>query len=357
MRSSRRRFLPVFLPFLALFGVSSVTTGQPGIVVDPVYTVPVNLLTLTDIDFLKSTTPKLLFSISMHTVPPGQTVLVTMRVQLNIHLSDGESFANAMQFDTDPFTVPGSLTITNIDLTKGTIRVSGPVYFDPGAKKRLQDLALPSGQVPAGSYDFTAAVTPVGGGQSDSKPFSIVLTNPSSVELLFPFDGDQSVSQLPLFQWLFDGARSKIYIYEQLPGQSTFEEAASGVPINTADVTTTSYQYPSGGVRALEPGKTYVWYIEGHIATAGGTDIILKSPLRSFTVAAGGAASLSSILDELEQALDPKYKPIFDQIRAGGFSLSGSIRVNGVAISTTDLQTLINQLRTNPDAVLSVGLQ
>ena len=331
--------------------------AQTGIVVDPVYTVPVNVLTLTDIDFRHATTPKLIFSITMHT-SNGSTVQATMDVRLDIHLSNGESYPSAMSFATDPFSIPGTRTITNIDLAQNVVTIkSGTFRFDDAVKRRLQDLALPSGQVPAGSYNFHATVTPTGAGTGQSTDFAIVLTNPSTVQLIFPFDDDQSVSQLPLFQWLFDGSRSRLSIYEKLPGQSTLEEAASGTPIQTVDLTTTSYQYPSGGVRALIPGHTYVWYVEGHIATAGGNDLILRSDLRSFSVVAGGAGSLSTVLDDLERALDPKYKPIFDQIRAGGFTLSGAIRVNGAPISPADLQNLINQLRTNPDGVLSVGIQ
>jgi len=346
---------PLLMAVLVFLGIPLLARAQ-GIIVDPVYTVPVNVLTVNDIDFLNSTTPKLIFSITMHTTNGG-TVQATMDVHLDIHLSDGENFLDAMRFTTGPFTIPGTRTITNIDLTKKTVTIPGGVNFDQTAKTRIQNIALPSGQVPAGSYDFRVQVTPVPGGSGAQTMFSIVLTNPSSVELIFPFDGDESVSQLPLFQWLFDGAHSRISIYEKLPGQNSLEEAASGTPLQTADVTTTSYQYPSGGVRALMPGHAYVWYVEGHIATAGGTDQVLRSDLRSFIVTTNGAGSLAAILDDLERALDPKYKPVFDQIRAGGFSPSGIFRLNGTPISPADLQNLINQLRTNPDAVLSVGIQ
>ncbi|HEX9014528.1 MAG TPA: hypothetical protein VF960_00835, partial [Chloroflexota bacterium] len=189
-----------------------------------------------------------------------------------------------------------------------------------------------------------------------SDQFSIVLTNPSSVELLFPVDGDQNVSPFPLFQWVFDGARSKIAIFEQLPGQTSLEESAQGVPQVETEVASTSYQYPAAGVRPLQPGKTYVWYVEGHVRTLGGRDMMLKSPLRSFAVTQGPAAA-SSLLDELEQSLDPKYKPLFDQIRADGLQIDGAARVNGAVLPPADLKSLLIYLRNHPDSVESAGVQ
>jgi hypothetical protein len=121
-------------------------------------------------------------------------------------------------------------------------------------------------------------------------------------------------------------------------------------------VSTRSYVYPAAGVRALEAGKTYVWFVEGLVATSGGTDIVLKSPLRSFTVASTGSPSLSTLLDELERSLDPKFKPVFDQIRSEGLSPSGGIRVNTAPITITEFLRVVSRLRGNPGSVLSVTL-
>jgi hypothetical protein len=121
-------------------------------------------------------------------------------------------------------------------------------------------------------------------------------------------------------------------------------------------VDATVFQYPSSGVRSLQPGKTYVWFVEGYVGTAGGVDQKIKSPLRSFKVEAR-AGSASSLLDELERALDPKYKPIFDQIRAEGLSPFGAALVNGAALSGPDLTRLLDYIRNNPGAVLTVGVE
>jgi hypothetical protein len=229
---------------------------------------------------------------------------------------------------------------------------------DESKKQHLLDLARPSGIMPSGTYAFHVTVEPRGAaGPPAQDAFAFVLTNPSNIELLLPADGDAAVSPFPLFQWQFDGTRSTLFLFEQLPGQVSSEETASGIPLLSADVTTTSYRYPTSGVRALLPGKTYVWYVEGHIRTSGGTDVALKSPLRSFTVALGSGTPTATLLDQLEAVLPLKYKPVFDRIRAEGLTQTGTIRLNNDAITQPDLMNLINMFRTNPDAVLSVELE
>ena len=85
--------------------------------------------------------------------------------------------------------------------------------------------------------------------------------------------------------------RSRLSVFEKLPNQSSLEEAISGVPHLTSEVNTTSFLYPAGGVRPLEPGKTYVWFVEGIYGNTGGPGNTVKSQLRSFTVSAGGIQS------------------------------------------------------------------
>lgn len=318
---------------------------------------PVSALSISDVDFLNATTPKWLFTISIANNTGRPQISVVMQITLQVVLADGESYANAVTLVTRAFTVDGIRNITNLDIARGGSIRDSMYTKDPDAKRRFEQVALPSGILPAGSYKFGITVTELQGQASGGDMFSIVLTNPSSVELVFPFDGDNAVNQFPLFQWNFDGPSSKLSIFEKLPGQSTLEETASGVPQLTADVRGTSYQYPASGVRPLLPGRTYVWYVEGQIVAAGGMPNVLRSALRSFTVADAGVAAGYSLLDAIEAALDPKYKPIFDQIRADGYAPSATIRLNGSPVSQPDLTRVIEQLHNDPDAVLSVTIE
>jgi hypothetical protein len=265
-----------------------------------------------------------------------------------------ENRQEAVSFMTDTFRVNGSRSISNLDLDRTDLRLSNYVLNNQ-AKRRLEEVALPTGQIPAGIYDFHVVVTPVGGDPGITN-FSLVLSNPTTVELISPVDGDQFAGQFPLFQWLYDGPSSRISVYEKLPSQASLEEAASGVPHYSTASTSNSLQYPSSGTRLLELGKTYVWFVEGLSGVTGGTTVALKSSLRSFTVASNGVQSMSSILDELARAL-PQYQSLFDEIKAQGFTTATTLRLNGSTIPFSDLQKLVNKLRLNPDAVTSVELE
>ncbi len=317
---------------------------------------PVDILTINDVDFLKSTTPKWLFTIDMMLNPPTGSTDATMNIEGSILLATGESFPQAVSYTSRQFALSPGRTLTNLELP--SLKLS--YRFSEVAKKRLEESALPSGKLPAGTYTFNVTVTRVAGGipYHAERPITYVLTNPSALELLFPFDGDVAVSQFPLFQWLYDGTTATLSIYERLPGQASNEETASGTPLFSEDLTGNFLQYPGSGVRSLQPGKTYVWTVQGRVRTTGGTNQPIKSPLRSFTVAAsGGLSSGASYLTELERALDPKYKPIFDQIRDEGLSPSGVLRLNGSSISSEDLLRIINQIRASSVSVQSLRIE
>ena len=337
-----------------LFNISTAVSQSPITVSHTV--APVNQLTVNDIDFRHSTTPKWLFTINIGLVG-ADTLTVTMTVNAGFVLPSGEAHDMAISFTTVPFLVTRTRTVSNLDLGSGAGKIDFAVYnVDNNARRRLEETALPSGEIPAGTYTFRVRVTSVDGNVHsvpDPDEFPITLSNPTTVELISPVDGDQFATQFPLFQWQYDGPSSRISIFEKLPGQTSLEEAASGIPHYSTVTTTTSLQYPSSGARILEPGKTYVWFIEGLAGATGGTTVTRKSALRSFTVAANNTQSLSSILDELARAL-PQYQGLFDQLKAQGFTSAGSIRLNDSAISTSELMNIINKLRQDPGAVSSV---
>jgi hypothetical protein len=362
MRKRARMVVSRAFPFLAL-PVVIVLLATPGqaqsIVLDPPpFTTPANTLSLGDVDFLNSTTPRWLFTINLRNTT-SNTVSIRLRISLDVNLANGQNFAMAIVLRTTPFDVsPSGRTVTNLDMGRTRAIPEEEYTVNATARRAFEDLALPGGTMPAGIYRFIVEVLPVDGSQGNSGGFEIRLTNPSSVRLLAPVDGDLFTSQFPLFQWQYDGRRSEISIFEKLEGQSSLEEAANGIPHLRTTVETNSFQYPNSGVRNLQPGKTYVWYVEGLATTSGGTSIGTRSPLRYFRVAEQGATqSVSSLLDELERALGPNYKGVFDQIRADGLSPSGTMRLNGATLSTSDLQQLLNQIRRNPDLVSSVVLE
>lgn len=349
----RHRFAALNAVAFGLLLCFARATGQSPVIRVSHILAPVNQLSVSDIDFRHSTTPKWLFTININ-VTGVPSLWVKMSVAASFSLSNDGSYTNALTFTTDSFLVTGSRSVSNLDLDR-TIGLES-YNVDNAARRQLEETSLSGGQVPSGTYSFNVDVYPAAGGSHTSTTFTIVLTNPTALELISPIDGDQFVTPFPLFQWLYDGPKSRISIYEKLPGQSTLEEAASGIPHYSTIIASNSLQYPSTGARLLEPGKTYVWYVEGFSNASGGTTIGRKSAPRSFTVSSNGAQSLSSILDDLARAL-PQYQSLFDELKSQGFTTAGTLQLNGATISVSDLQRLLNKLRTNPDAVTSVELE
>ncbi len=346
--TAKRCILPFLITLFCLSGARS-----QSIMVDPPLIAPVDILTVNDIDFLHATTPKWLFTISMHT---EETVQAVMRVSVNIMLRDGSIYQDAVLLTTDPFDIMGSRIITNLDLTNDNPRVAESSVRDD-ARQRLEETALPGGRIPAGLYVFTITVTPTDGGAGTTVTFTFEPTNPTSIELLFPPDGDDNVTDFPVFQWRYDGPRARISIYEQIPGQSTPEEVLSGVPHLTETLETNSFQYPSSGVRALQPGKTYVWTVEGLADISGGSEAVLRSELRSFRLSTRNALWISGLLEEIEAAVGPSHAEVFSRIRREGFSATGSISLNGTPIPYSDLLPVLELFRQKNDAVTQVELQ
>ena len=352
LRYAHRHFLTAFF----VTAISGVTAFGQGITVHTTAP-PINILSVTDVDLVHATTSQWLFTVDINA--GGRTVVANAEIKLNIALANGDHWDPAISLTTKRFIVNGSKTFSNLDIGTGKAieDSSSLTSWNHEAESMIKDISLPSGQLPAGTYTFNVTVnelTPGSGSSSDH--FAFVLTNPSSVELLFPIDGDRSVSALPLFQWVFDGSISKLQVFELLPNQSSLEEATQGVPIYSVETRMTSQQYPLAGARQLQAGRTYVWYIEGRVTAPGGRAYTLRSPVRSFTVDAG-ASSYSSLLDELERVLDPKYKPLFDQIRSESLLISGPARTNGAVLPASELLRILDYLRKHPDAVQSAGLE
>ncbi len=319
--------------------------------------------TIADVDFIRSTTPKWLFTIDLRVSPPGAPVTnLVIEIDGDFALANGRTAENVIVLTTLPFNIDGSLTLTNLDLARPGIK--GNYQFNTDALSRLgvRDIALSGTRLPAGTYTLNIVVYQMQNGQRGAEKARgkvvFVIRNPSSVELLFPSDGDRTAGQFPLFQWLYDGQLSRISVYERLPGQASLEEAIGGVPHIAQEVAGLSFQYPTAGVRSLQPGKTYVWFVDGLLRSAGGTVQAARSSLRSFTVARGGSDTQEeTLLDRLEQALGPKYKSLFDQIRANEFGPSGAPTLDTAPLTTEQIDSLITLIRRNPDLVRRVYVQ
>jgi hypothetical protein len=319
--------------------------------------------TIADVDFIRSTTPKWLFTINLQVSPPGNPVAdLLLEIIGDLALANGRTGEDITTLTTLPLTVNESLTLTNLDLGRPGIKGTYLFNTDRLTQLGVKDIALSGSRLPAGTYTLNVRVYKLENGhRSAEKAFGkivFVLGNPSSVELLSPADRDQQVGQFPLFQWMYDGPRSRISVFERLPGQASVEEATEGVPHIIQEVAGISFQYPTGGVRALQPGRTYVWYVDGLLRSTGGTTQAVRSTLRSFTVSSSDSRKREeSLLERLERALGPNYKSLFDQIRANEFDASGALTLDNTTVTPAQLDALLNQIRQNPDLVKRVHVE
>lgn len=349
----RENWKVLILPLVFLCSISAL--GQTSGVEVEALLAPVNTLSINDLDFVNTTTPKWLFTVSLTPRVPVP-LDVRMNIRLAVSLANDGTFDRAAEYQTRPFTLTGPRSITNFDLRDPAFKES--FHIDDQARRQFENTALPGGVVPSGAYEFIVEITSADGqtvlGNDEER---LTLTNPGVVELLFPSDGEGISTQYPLFQWRGDAPEWRLSVYQQLPGQSSLEEAASGIPHLTTTVSSTNYQYPSGGARYLEKGNTYVWFVEGMLQGTGGATSSFRSPLRSFFVTEGPAALAPSLLDELARALGPRYQGMINQLRSQGLSPSGTVRLNGSPISTMEMMNILGVLRTNPDAVTTVVIE
>jgi hypothetical protein len=343
-----------FLPFFLWCAVPTGLLSQVIEVDDPPQVAPVNTLTVNDLDFLHATTPKWLFTISMRA---AGTVSAIMEITVDAFLADGNNYPGAVEMMTDPFPIMNARVVTNIDLLNENPHIA-QYTVRSDAKQRLEETALSGGRIPAGVYRFTVSVYPEGGQPPGTTViFTLEPTNPSSIELLFPPDGDEDASEFPLFHWFYDGPRSRIVIYEMLPGQQSPEEAVTGTPHLTETLASNSFQYPTAGARQLQPGKSYAWLVEGLVDITGGTEASLRSEVRQFRVSQRGTGWDAGLLEEIERALGADHRGVFDRIRAEGLTLAGGMYLNGAIISHPEILQLLEYFRSNPDAVTLVELQ
>ncbi len=346
------------LPLLCalFFGLTLPASAQLPVQVQSA-TTPAQTHSVNDVDFVHSTTPKWIFTITMST--EGQSIVnAIMLMRIDISLATGEELPGIVGLQTAPFSIPGQRTITNFDLKDPAFARNYVV--NEAHKRRLEEIALPSGLLPAGMYRFSLEVRPDDGREPTRHEFQLELTNPSSIDLLFPNTGESLVTEFPVFQWRGDAPEWRLSIFQRLPGQTSNEEAASGVPYFTAVTREQLYQYPGTGSRLLESNQTYVWYVEGLPVEAGGIQRPFRSEIRSFTLVRSGSGddtqTTNEFLDELERVLGPDYKHLIDELRTSQVT-SSAIQLNGSTISRAEAITILQQLRDIPGTISSVVLE
>lgn len=301
--------------------------------------VPVEQLTLADFDINHFEARGLIFSVNVSNPGPGP-VDVRLDIVLKIRLASGEDFQPAAVMRTEPFTVPaGGRTVTNLGLGQSKEIAFETFDIIDAARDAIEDRTLSSGLLPAGLYTFEFSLVDC----ASATPVDIVLRlgNPGRLELIAPRDGEE-VSRFPVFEFFHEGNAARLTVAELRPGQ-TYEDAIDrNPPMLEKDLTNERTVVYSGG-RLLETGKSYVWRVQTLTRIAGGPNVDISSPVHGFTVAEGGTFE-DALLARLERMYGREYPEIFEAIRDGRFSPTGSFTLDGKALSGPDLAKILDAL-------------
>lgn len=313
--------------------------------------VPVDQLTIADFDLNNFEARGLLFTINIINPPDSPAVDVQMNVILNIQLATGEYFFQATIMRTDPFTVPGGgRTLTNLDLGKSS-GIGFEVFdINDEARAAIEERALSTGLLPAGAYTLTFSLENCAEAGSDDVAWDI--RNSSRLELISPRDGE-STGEFPVFEFFQEGPAARLTVAELADGQ-TKEDAITREPAMLMAGLTTERSYLYQGGRPLENGKSYVWRVETLTRVAGGGEVLLSSPVYSFTVsetpgAVGNGSQVDYILARLEAIYGAEYPDIFQSIRDGAYTLTGDFLLDNASITDADLQALFDTLQESVD--------
>ena len=310
----------------------------------------VQQLSPADIDFEHFESKTLLFSINI-TNSSGANVNAKFEGSLDIDLADGTQFIGAGTFETNEFNVPpGGRMITNLNLGRNADIGTSKFEFEDAAKNKLQDIALATGKFPAGKYVFHIKLRDVGCGQV-VKTIDIIfdLQSMSRIELRAPRDGEP-INEFPLFEWFHEGESVVLTVVEMNPNQSREDAITRQPPILEVELVGQNSFFYSGG-RPLEQGKEYAWRVASQLR---GGDTPLSSSIWTFRVSKSGEGGPeAAIMNQLEEIFGKQFAAIFEQLRSGGFKLSGRFDLNGTLVSANDLLKLLHQLRNNDSIEIS----
>lgn len=315
-------------------------------------------LSIGDIDFGNFGSTNFLFSININV-----SGSVRLKGSIDIVLDDGSVYYGAATLCTQPFNAP--TTISNLDVGKHSSIKTELFDFSQQAKDELQKKALSIGKLPSGEYRFRIELWDAGDNCNslitmyDSEEIILRLKTINRLDLIYPADNSILNTTFPMFQWVYEGTEVELSVYERLPHHRSKEEASSGVPQAVQMLSgTTSFQYPTSGVRPLENGKTYVWKVVGKTLGTGGVGSVINSEIWQFSISeiTGSTESSSQVNNVVNQiqflyGLSPE---LLSDLLSGKLQFSGVFLVDGKQVSVEEMLAILQELATNPDMIITV---
>lgn len=320
-----------------------------------------NQLFASDLDIEHVKSSGILFTARLQSTV-DTPVQVRLDLAVNITLA-GESQFQIASATTVPFNLdPGQvMVVTNVDISGDNPRIALDRYdYNREQFDRIKNVALATGKAPAGVYEFVVRClgpgnTPISG----TERADIVVTNPSRVELGLPLDGAAVTTLFPHFQWSSSVDTVTVSIFQKEPYQQTPEDVVSGVPFlresipNPSSLTRGSFDYPPSGrgVRPLQEGRTYYWYVEIPALATRGSGV--RSDIWSFTTGMLPDTSATSLFGtgnspaNVNAAATDALKNLLSGTQWQGLlqeidMLNGEATNDGRSISTEDLIRLLD---------------
>ena len=295
-------------------------------------------ISITDLDFENFHGTRPFIALTM-TATTAQRVI--LHLDISALLANGTQLNPLARAVSEPFQLSGTMRVTNVDLgtNTGIMLNENASGIDDAARDKINDVLQTTGKLPFGTYTFTAWLESVSPNipPSNQFPVSIVIQNPSRVELLAPSNGTEWPNPYPVFQWSSNTDEVILGVYEKQPGMQTPQEAISGIPnlqMRLGKINTFQYPASGPGVRQLEPGKTYFWFVQGLLRSGSNTEDVISSEIWQTSISRqSGSAASAAILSQLEDIAGPQFREIISRLLEMGFEPTGLLRFGGITMT------------------------
>ncbi|MDW8437227.1 MAG: hypothetical protein RMM16_04210 [Chloroherpetonaceae bacterium] len=208
----------------------------------------------------------------------------------------------------------GFVRQTNNTLASGTWKLSGQT--EDAARSLLRDIVLKAGgRFPSGTYTMLFELYADNNDASpvDILPITFVVQNQQEafIELIYPTAGIEPTeisTPYPTIRWQGNANSYRLRIFQDPTFSANIGLVRNTVPMVDETVFPPSYQYPTGGVRQLQPGQQYILLIEGE--ASGGRRAEVVAVFRMAQNLSGSSASSPNspaVSDEIRRLLLEKY--------------------------------------------------
>jgi len=223
--------------------------------------------------------------------------------------------------------------------------------------------------MPSGIYRIRVRADGIG--ISEDSFFDLIITNPTSLYLIYPGNpiNDPEIATVntlrPFMSWNSDAEIFDLFVFDEQPQVNSvpilylknyrgkfFQYPADSAPLN----------FPDGGqsigpVRILEYGKTYYWYVETVIPAVSGDPLRIKSDYFGFKILEPSqtANEVSQLWELLEKLLGPEHQDVLKQLKDEGFEPTTILEDS----NPSDVSTLIkfiNKIEQNQAKVIGTNL-